>query len=284
MLAIELASSSLQRSHMERVRHPEITPLELSEVRVDGRPLWEWSHRRGFASALCRALEALRSGASTAEASPPLSSRISGFDAVFLTGGRVAGEHLRAELSALSCAVCFGEEAVFGGACGGFALLRLRGLSGWVADLGKSQLKLAAPGSRWLCPRDWTRLHIADQVSLAGVPAQRRRLCEFLALRLQVAMAESGQRPRALVIALPSKLDDDGTPQSSSYAGMNADRTLLPDALQLAGLPGLPLFVLNDAELAAHSARLDPRLAGFRKVLVLTLGFGIGAALIHRAA
>ena len=53
---------------------------------------------------------------------------------------------------------------------------------------------------------------------------------------------------------------------------------------KLAGLAGLSLFVLNDAELAALSARLDSRLAGFRKVLVLTLGFGIGAALIHRAS
>jgi len=56
----------------------------------------------------------------------------------------------------------------------------------------------------------------------------------------------------------------------------------LPEAMELAGLAGVPLFVLNDAELAALSALTDPRLAGFRKVLVLTLGFGIGAALIHR--
>lgn len=97
-------------------------------------------------------------------------------------------------------------------------------------------------------------------------------------------MVEYGQRPRALVFALPAKLDDDGTPHSSNYAGMAGDRALLSDALEMGGLAGLPLFVVNDAELAALSARLDPRLAGFRKVLVLTLGFGIGAALIHRGA
>jgi predicted NBD/HSP70 family sugar kinase len=64
---------------------------------------------------------------------------------------------------------------------------------------------------------------------------------------------------------------------------MRGDRTLLPDALAMAGLPDLPLFVLNDAELAAFSARADPRLAQYRKVLVLTLGFGLGAALICRS-
>jgi predicted NBD/HSP70 family sugar kinase len=63
---------------------------------------------------------------------------------------------------------------------------------------------------------------------------------------------------------------------------MYGDRALVPDAMQLAGLEGVPLLVVNDAELAAHSARCDPRLDGFQKILVVTLGFGIGAALIHR--
>ena len=64
---------------------------------------------------------------------------------------------------------------------------------------------------------------------------------------------------------------------------MGGDCTLLPDALEMAGLPDLPLLVLNDAELAALSAISDERLARFRKVLVLTLGFGIGAALIDHS-
>jgi predicted NBD/HSP70 family sugar kinase len=121
-------------------------------------------------------------------------------------------------------------------------------------------------------------------VSPAEAPAQRRRLREFISLKLQFAMSESGQRPGAMVFALPAKLDDNGTPHGSNYAGMAGDRALLIHGLEQAGLGSLPLFVLNDAELAALSARLDERLAAFRKVLVLTLGFGIGAALIHRDA
>lgn len=269
---------------VERIQHPEIRPLELSEVLVAGATLWECSQRPGFPIALHEALAALRAGRGETRWQDPLPAGLSGFDAVYLTGGRVAEASLRGELSKLSCAVFFGEESAFGGAPGGFELLQTRGLSGWVADLGKSQLKVAAPGRRWTFPRDWERLHIAGDVSPAEEPAQRRRLREFIALKLQFAMAECGQRPQALVFALPAKLDDDGTPHSSNYAGMKDDRSLLPDILQLAGLGGLPLFVLNDAELAALSARLDPRLAGFRKVLVLTLGFGIGAALIHRDA
>lgn len=269
---------------MERIRHPEILPLELSEVCVQGASLWEWSRKPGFPAALSEALDALHERRSVTRRRDPLPAVLSGFDAVFLTGGRIAEESLCGELSALSSAVFIGEESAFGGTPGGFELLRTRGLSGWVADLGKSRFKLSSPGRRWTFPRDWARLRIAGDVSPAEEPAQRRRLREFIALKLQFAMAESGQRPRALVFALPVKMDDDGSPHSSNFAGMKDDRMLLPDALALAGLSGLPLFVLNDAELAALSARLDERLAGFRKVLVLTLGFGIGAALIHRDA
>ena len=267
---------------MELIRHPEITPLEISDVRVDGATLWEWSQNRGFASALRRALNAWHAGAGATEVDESTASVLFGIDAVFLTGGRVEDEALRGELRGVSASVAFGEEPLFSGARGGFDLLQTHGLSGWVADLGKSQLKLAAPGRRWTFQRDWTRLRMSGEVSLAEVPAQRRRLREFIALRLQMAMAESGERPRALVAALPVKMDDDGSPHRSNYAGMKADRRLLPDAMEQAGLAGLPLFVLNDAALAALSALSDPRLAGFRKVLVLTLGFGIGAALIHR--
>ena len=114
--------------------------------------------------------------------------------------------------------------------------------------------------------------------------AQRRRLREFIALKLQLALAETRQRPQAVVVALPTSLSDDGTPGTGDYAGMRQDRALLPDALALAGLSGIRLLLLNDAELTAFNAREDPRLKQFRKILVLTLGFGIGAALVCRAS
>jgi hypothetical protein len=270
-----------QTSLIHRIRHPDILPLEISDVRVDGATLWDWSHDPGFATVLRLALEGWHDDDRLRRWNEPAPEGVLGFDAVFLTGGRTADPLVRMELSRLPCAVLFGEEPLFAGERGGFELLRARDLPGWVADLGKSQLKLSAPGWRWNFPRDWTRLRSSCQVSPQEIPAQRRRLREFLALKFQTALVESSVRPQALVFALPSRLDDEGTPGISSYAGMQGDRTLLRDAADLAGLPGLPLFVLNDAELAALGARLDARLNGFGKVLVLTLGFGIGAALIH---
>jgi hypothetical protein len=266
---------------MERIRHPEIVPLELSEVWVDGVTLWKSIRGRGLSSVLCKLTDALKPRG-TSMSKEPVPAAALDFEAVFLTGGQVEDKGLRAGLAELPCTVVFGEHPVFGGERGGFELLEARGLSGWVADLGQSQLKLVAPGQRWTFPRDWTRLRAAGHVSPGEMPAQRRRLREFVALRLQMAMSESARRPQALVFTLPARLADDGTPVGCSYSGMSGDRALLPDALEMAGLAGLPLFVLNDAELAALSARLDARLDGFRKVLVLTLGFGIGAALIHR--
>jgi hypothetical protein len=268
---------------MERVSHPEITPLEFSDLGLNGARLRRRTADGCFSLSLRRVIEVLTADPDARSADHPAAEFLVGIEAVFLTGGRIENAVLRERSSRLFQPMIFGEESVFDGVEGGLEFLRARGLSGWVGDLGKSQLKLAAPERRWTFPRDWERLRPADDVPTVEIPTQRRRLREFIAFKLQIAMAEYGERPRALVFALPTKLAGDGTPHTSNYPGMRGDRTLLPDALAMAGLPDLPLFVLNDAELAAFSARADPRLAQYRKVLVLTLGFGLGAALICRS-
>jgi hypothetical protein len=268
---------------MERIRRPEVAPLAIWDLWVDGATLWEWSYEPDYPVALRQAVEILWAGGGHTQSHGPVPDSVAGFEAVFLAGGGALPDEMSIELANLPFAVVFCERPVFGSESGGFGALRARGLSGWVADLGQSQLKLVAPKRRWTFPRDWVRLPGAGRVSPAAVPAQRRRLREFIALKLQMAMAETAQCPQSMVFALPGDVAEDGTPEGSSYSGMKGDQMLLPDALKLAGLAGIPLFVLNDAELAAFSALSDARLTGFRKILVLTLGFGIGAALIHRA-
>ena len=269
---------------MERVRHPEIAPFELSDLGLNGTSLRQPTLDGRLSLSLRRVIEVLTADPNALPADHPAAEFLMGVEAVFLTGGRIQDADLRERSSRLFQPMIFGEHPLFSGVEGGLEFLRARGLSGWVADLGKSRLKLAAPARRWAFPRDWQRLRSADDVSPAEIPAQRRRLREFIAVKLQMAMAEYGERPRALVFALPTRLSGDGTPEGTgSYAGMRGAQTLLPEALEMAGLPDLPLFVLNDAELAAFTARADPRLAQYRKVLVLTLGFGIGAALICRS-
>jgi hypothetical protein len=276
---IALASSA---ALVERVRCSEIMPIEVGDLWVDGAVLRERISDWGFVPALRRTIAILHAGQGATRSNGALPRDVERFDAVFLAGGRVQEKGLQKGLSGLPCALVVGEGA-YTGIQGGFELLKMRGLAGWVLDLGQSQLKLATGHQLWKFPRDFSRLRSDHHVSPLEVPAQRRRLREFLSLKLQLALADTQQRPQAVVVALPTSLSEDGTPGTGDYAGMKQDRTLLPDALALAGLSGTPLLMLNDAELAAFSARQDPRLVQFRKILVLTLGFGIGAALVCRS-
>jgi hypothetical protein len=268
---------------IQRVRHPEIVPLELSDLRVKGATLWEWSQEPDLPPALRQALQILHAGLGRARRRQPVSAQIAGFEAVLLTGGRVANPAWRGQLSGLPFPVLFAEDPVHAGTRGGLDWLRTRALAGWVADLGSSQLKLAAPERQWVFPRDWTRLRPAGHVSPLQMPAQSRRLREFIAGALLSAMVESPQGPPALLFAFPARVADDGTPSTSSYAGMRNDRKLLPEVMERAGVPHIPLYVINDAELAALGALSYKPLAAFGKILVLTLGYGIGAALIDRS-
>jgi hypothetical protein len=270
---------------IQRVRHRGIAPLELSDLRVSGATLWEWSQDPDLPFALRQALVILHAGQGVAgpRAPEPVPAGIKGFDAVFLAGGRLADSALRSQLSGLPFPVLFAGDPTHAGTRGGLEWFRTCARAGWAADLGNSQLKIAAPGRQWVFARDWTRLQPAGRVPPLQLPAQCRRLREFIAGGLQCAMAESAQSPQALLFAFPARVADDGIPSSSSYAGMSRDATLLPEAMELAGVPEMPVFVMNDAELAALGALSHEGLAAFRKVLVMTLGYGIGAALIHRS-
>ena len=112
----------------------------------------------------------------------------------------------------------------------------------------------------------------------AEADEQRLELRRFLAEHLQASATNIPVE--GLVIALPSRLDDDGVPEGSSYEGMAGDATLVRDTLEMAGLTDVPVWLLNDAELAAESARMHPAVDAQKRTLVITLGFGLGAALL----
>src|SRR5688572_30287481 len=73
-------------SSIERVRHSEISPLEISDLQVGGASLWEWSQGPGYPAALRRALERLHAGRSVARPGDAILTRVAGFDSVFVTG------------------------------------------------------------------------------------------------------------------------------------------------------------------------------------------------------
>jgi putative intracellular protease/amidase len=267
---------------VQRLREPEIIPLEVGDLWVDGAVVRERIADWGFAEAVQRALQLLYEGSGATWSNGALLPSVAGFEAVYLAGGLALEGFLGARLEDSRWKTFFGAGGVFASVAGGLGVLADLGLSGWVLDLGQSQLKLASAKHVWTFPRNADRLVRPEDLTCQEV--QRRRLRDFLSLKLQIALAETGSRPQALVFALPARLTDDGRPETGDYAGLRGYRELIPDVLESAGLADARAFVVNDAELAAFGARADPRLAEFRKILVLTLGFGIGAALVYRAS
>lgn len=166
---------------------------------------------------------------------------------------------------------------------GGLALAAQHGFppeETMVVDLGQTSIKVSYAGQRCRLDRDRKMLP-RGRVSSARREEQRVTLREFLADAIGEAMA--GQPPPlAVVFALPGEVGPDGTPGRSTYAGTEGYAALLPDTLVCANIKPKMVGVLNDAELASASAGLLPAAAG--KTLVITLGFGLGAALLSPAA
>jgi hypothetical protein len=203
---------------------------------------------------------------------------------VWLGGGR-AGDFPADILSAnLDLPVLQGHEKVFAAEEGGLAMLEVFGCSGMVCDLGQSQLKISWQGRRWTYKRDRATLphyNKSTAYSMKEKAAQRHLLRRFIADSLMQAFEEAGAGlPEGVVFALPAEIDSWGQPIGSSYIGMHMDTQLVTHALELAGLPDIPHWLLNDAELAATSALFDERvIACGGKALVFTLGTAVGCAL-----
>ena len=79
------------------------------------------------------------------------------------------------------------------------------------------------------------------------------------------------------MLALPCEISQTGELGTCSYPWCAGD-TIVPEILAAAGLDEVPTLLLNDAELAAIGVAADPFAA---PALVLTLGFGVGAALLR---
>jgi len=95
-------------------------------------------------------------------------------------------------------------------------------------------------------------------------------------------MAQTRERPGAVVIALPTGFTSMGIPGGSSYAGMEGDVTLIPDVLRQVGLTNIPVILVMGVTLAGVSAMLDSRTRNFRRLLLVSLGTDLATALVLR--
>jgi hypothetical protein len=259
----------------------EVLPLEIWDLWVGGQILWEYTEKSDFAGALREALCLLQAGRGTTRSDGNVPAEIAGFEAVFVTGGRSVDRQIERELGSLPFKVLFDDGGNMAAERGGFGILEEFGKSGWVLDLGQTRLKVASRECRMSFERDYQKLPVRGEETDAIVAEQRQLLREFVSSGLKKLAAEQNNRlPEAMVIALPCHIGDGGELDGSSYVGMRGDQWFVSDVMQLAGMASVEVLLLNDAELAAHGARFDPRVSREEKTLVLTLGFGVGGALL----
>ena len=292
-----------QEPRIVRYRPSGVTPLELWDLEVDGRILWEFRETPQFPEVLARSLAAIHAGTAATRSGGRLPVAAQQFDAVYLTGG--AQPALRPALVNLPFSVMISSDAEFCGERGGLHLLRQVGRCGMVVDVGQTAVKISLDSWRFSFPRDWQALPLRDDDVSYPIEAARSRLRAYLRDSLRSALQATGQSritvpvvqgqarrlsyvtgfmPEAIVLALPCELNADALPGGSSYIGMAGDADLVRDAIRGADLPQVDVLLLNDAELAALSAACDESFTLPPRTLVMTLGFGVGAALLAREA
>jgi hypothetical protein len=257
-----------------RIRPAGVTALEIWDLEVRGDTLFAAQNEPDFAERLAEGIAAIRRGEARTRSRITLPAACRAIDAIFAGGGGVSAP-IESALRALGLPLHRGEAFV--GEAGGLDLLDAAGsLSGLVVDVGQSAIKISSRHGRARISRDFQRLPVTRPLGDRGDPRDPFR--DFVADAVKAAMRDLGEAD-AIVLALPAELDDDGRPEGSSYPGLQGDRDVAAEVLRRAGIPGARVIVLNDAELAALSAkRVVPAEA---TALVVTIGFGIGGALLH---
>lgn len=246
---------------------PRIVPLELWDLLVDDIPLYHHERGPGFGTTLARGVGSLRTGHAVSESSARFPAACRELREVVLVGGAARTIAWSGELPARHAERC--------AEIGGRAILDRLGARGLVIDLGQSHLKIHGTRSH-THPRDFSKVPIsARPVDTRG----RAALVEFVAAALREAADET--RPEALVLALPCEIAGDGALATCSYPWAAGD-PIVAEILAAADLTHLPGVLLNDAELAAIGVAESTPIAA--PALVLTVGFGIGAAIVLRSA
>lgn len=263
---------------IERFRAPGITPAEVWDLPVDGRAFWQLLGSTRLAelreAGVSEPAIAAEFAQVVSHALPLIAARLGAFERVVLAGGLTALEGFGVQ----GAAVLPGGAFCAAGAADSDAEL--------VADIGQTAHKLALGAQRVLIERDLQRCPLVTVEQHGSLSLQRRTelgtaACEFAAQ--SIARGLQLGEARSLWLALPVTLDDVLRPGDCTYPGWEGDaglvRRMLARACKLAGRAPARVRVANDAELAALAARKAGLCAG--RTLVLTLGFGPGAAVVE---
>ena len=196
-------------------------------------------------------------------------AKAAGFERAVLCGGDALDPMLEPVLCREPAlfAVDIDTSGQFAAKSGAFEIFSaMRWQRGVALDLGQMHLKVMTARGDCSLPRALPRLPFGADALEAEVG--RERLRALISEGLNRGAALLGSPPDGVVLGLPVALDRDGVARPASYPG------LFGPVDQIFSFE-IPSVVLNDAVLAA----LGFRPKNGEKTLVVTLGFGIGAAL-----
>lgn len=262
---------------VHRTRPAGVVPLELWDLELARGILWDHMDEPTLPGALVEAVERVRHGTAHTRSRAPIPARARALQAVWLAGGRAGSIDAAALTTALGLPVWIADEPLAVAERGARRLVpEPTALA--VIDLGQSRLKVHMGGQWFEHARPWERLPLAEGHANLDPTRARTALREWVGRALAEAATRTGVLPDALVFALPCELPAAPIPGSSSYPGLQGDARFVADIVAATGWQPARVLVLNDAELAAVAAGCDARTHG-TLTLVLTLGFGVGAAL-----
>ncbi len=247
---------------------PRVIPIEVWDLLVDGAPLYSFERDHHFGKALARGAEILRSGLARTESGTPFPHACTRIGHVVLSGGAARGVRWQSDtVGATSSAHDFPAER------GGFEILcRHRVPNGIVIDLGQERLKVSTLNQRAMSARNNNTIPIASRPNLN---VGRDALVRWVAETVRPFVADAA--PEGVVFALPCAIQHNGIVSTCSYPWAEGD-SIVDEILDASGLKNSPAWVVNDAELAAIGFSLDP--LPHEATLVLTIGFGVGGALV----
>lgn len=258
---------------MIRMRPKGVVPLEVWDLPVDGRPLQAWRRMPRFASALATVAQQLRD-APPRQWSPQVRERTASIQHIHLVGGGAAEPGLKRELLERGFSVSVAMDPRVATARAVPAL----DPSTTCVDVGQTSLKLADADGVACLERDLLAAPHRDETTPAAQRVARVATIHFLGKAIARHV-----RGRPLVLALPCEVSDDGVVAGCTYCWKRSDATLLRELADVAAVDWETLRVLNDAELAAVGAQLDCNVPADRLTLSLTIGFGVGAALLEKS-
>lgn len=249
-----------------------VKPLEVWDCITPKGRLWDHMYTNDFASLLAGCLLQIRSASATTLSKAEIPDYAQDYDALYIMGGGSENRAIITQLQQLPIPLIIAQNPIYCALDAAQQLLTASEKSGMVVDVGQTQIKIVVEGKYFSYPRDLLQLPIEETCP------QKNALANFIATSISIS---TDKAPENIILALPCTIDENLNLGPCSYQQMHNNRELINEIIDSTELNKSTIQIINDAELAGLAASRDKRLTSFKKVLVITLGFGVGAAILE---